>query len=117
MPVWPNTLPVGPLTSGYSETSIPQVIRTQMDAGVPKVRRRSTVVIQNLHIELALTPSQCEVLRQFYTNDCAQGVLRFSWIHPRTDVAIFCRFLNAPSIRPTETWSLFRVSFDIEVLP
>ncbi|QLH37711.1 MAG: hypothetical protein HWD60_00095 [Defluviicoccus sp.] len=40
--VWPSSLPQKPLVDGFSETAPNLVVRSPMDVGPAKVRRRAT---------------------------------------------------------------------------
>ncbi len=51
-PVWPPSLPQRPLAQGFSEQAPDTLIRTQMEAGPPKVRRRFTAGIRTMDLQL-----------------------------------------------------------------
>lgn len=99
-PGWPISLPV-PLVEGISYTPGQNVIRTQMDAGAAKVRRRFTAVPETLTFNLVLTGAQVQVLQDFVEITLAE-VLPFDWIDFRkpTGTGVTYRFTKRPSYSP-----------------
>jgi hypothetical protein len=96
-------------------------MRTEMETGPAKVRRRVTAVPQTLEIELSLTRNQVALFQEFWTNSIKLGALAFEWRHPRTGATCDMRITSTPTARPkaprqsgTEYWSL---SFGVEILP
>ncbi len=83
MPTWPTSLPQFVLTRNYKETAPDLVIRTQMDAGPAKVRRRFTAGVRPMEAMLVLTEDQLIVLDNFYLSDCQGGALSFTWTYQR----------------------------------
>src|ERR1700735_4998507 len=78
-PTWPTTLPQYLLKRGY-QTSMPNVLlRTQMDAGPPKVRRRFSAAITPVKGKEVMSGDQLEDLRNFFLNDLMGGALVFQW--------------------------------------
>jgi hypothetical protein len=69
---------------GLSAKQNSNVIRTEMDAGPAKARRRYTVVSKTFSGKLFLSASQRLVLEQFYRAALADGVLRFNFTNPQT---------------------------------
>ena len=65
MPSWPATLPQNFKADGYSETGDEVVVRTEMDAGPPKVRRRHTAKTTLLGGRMILTKTQVATLESF----------------------------------------------------
>ena len=83
MPTWPASLPQYLLTRNYSESAPNLVIRTTMDAGPAKVRRRFTAGVRPIDGLVILTDDQLGVLDGFFLNDCAGGAIAFSWTMQR----------------------------------
>lgn len=79
MPTWPGTLPQVLLRSGYQETQPKLVVRTNMDAGPAKVRRRFTANVTPVKGKIIVTADQLSTLVAFWSNDCAGGALQFVW--------------------------------------
>lgn len=117
-PVWPVTLPQSVLVQGYSETPPQLSIRTDMDAGVAKVRRRFTSSIRPIECNTLLTAAQVATLDAFYLSTLEGGALRFEWNHPRTGATVEMRFMEPPQYTPAGGGvTYFNVSLKLEVMP
>ena len=81
--VWPVTLPQVP-QKGYSESIGVNILRTPMDAGPAKQRRRGNKP-SNLNVAFIMTTAQVALLETFCTSTI-KGVARFGFTHPRTKV-------------------------------
>jgi len=81
---WPNELPNTLLMDGLSVQRKSSVVRTQMDAGPKKVRRRYTASTKTFTGRMILDINQRMVLEQFYNITLADGVLRFNFTDPQT---------------------------------
>jgi len=116
-PVWPATLPQEPLAQGFNERAPDTVIRSAMEAGPPKVRRRFTAGIRLIDCQVRLTPAQVETLDSFFDSTIAGGALSFDWKHPRTGAAVTYRLVEPPSYTPVARGTLWQASLRLEVLP
>ncbi len=118
MPVWPSAggFPQEPLYQNFQEDTPQLTVRTRMDTGPAKVRRRFTAGPRNFKIALSLTKAQVETLDVFYVTTCEGGALSFDWKHPRTGVAKTCRFIAGVNYR-AEANDVWRATFDMEILP
>lgn len=87
MPVasWPSTLPQAPLAAGYREGLGETTLRTQMEIGPAKTRRRSTAAPRPLDWPLVLTRAQLAILRGFIDSDLEGGALPFTIREPLDD--------------------------------
>lgn len=115
MPVWPVTLPDKPLYDGYAEQPPDNRLRTQMDVGPPKQRRRATAGVRKIQCQFRLTKAQTEILDNFYDVICASGSLTFDWTHPRTGAAVVFTFGKTPpshTVQADDVW-LSRVELEI----
>ena len=63
MATWPGTLPDYVMQSGFSETLPNNVIRTKMEVGPPKMRRRGTAAPRPMKWKLYMTTAQVATLR------------------------------------------------------
>ena len=118
MSTWPVTLPQSPLIEGYSETLANIVVRTDMDAGPPKVRKRFTSAALPFKMSMILTGEQMETLDEFFTDTCNGGATAFDWEHPRlgdSGDGSF-RFVGQPTVSVAGP-DLYRVEFQVEMLP
>jgi len=99
MATWPLTLPQVLLVQNYAETPPSNVIRTQMDQGPPKVRRRSTDAQRLFSGTMILTEDEVAIWEDFYYNTI-QEVLPFDFPHPRTGATISVTVNNNGSGAP-----------------
>jgi hypothetical protein len=88
MILWPGILPQQLLISGYGEQFADQVLRTQMDAGPAKARRRFTAAPRPISGEIVVTPAQLVFFRAWYYNVLMGGALRFGWVDPFSDTEL-----------------------------
>ena len=117
MATWPGTLPTSPEGPNYQESPPNTLIRTQMDAGPPKVRQRFTSGVRPLSFTWMLTKAQVATLDTFYVTTLFGGSLSFDGLaHPRTLAATTFRF-TAP---PTYVYlgpDVWRATTPLEILP
>ena len=116
-PTWPVGLPQLIAVDGYGETPPDTTLRTGMDAGPAKVRRRSTAGIRPLSVQLDLDAAQVETLDGFYVATLQGGALAFDWVHPRTQAIATLRFVRPPAYRPQGSDAAWRAVMQLEVLP
>ena len=114
-PVWPTTLPQNVLLNGYQETFPDNTIRVSMGTGPSKTRKRTSVNVAPFSCQLLLTSAEVDILKTFYTDDCADSALPFDWEHLRTGVFATYKFIGPPVI--TSTSSLFTATFGLELQP
>lgn len=65
MSTWPSTLPA-PLMSGYGIAQQTQVVRTEMETGTSRTRRRSSVRFDHIEAGVLLSASQLALLREWF---------------------------------------------------
>ena len=82
--VWPNYLPQVMRLEGLSTKKKSNVVRTQMDAGPQKARRRYTVTTKEFTGSIVLNETQRHLLEDWYDNVLGNGVLRFVMKDPQT---------------------------------
>lgn len=114
MPTWPAALPC-PLAGTYNEAPPLNTIRSQMDVGPEKVRRRTTANTAPISYTMSLTPANVTVLLDFYNQDTVSGSLPFDYTHPRTGAAVQARFVNVPQIR--NQGIRYAGSVELEIMP
>ena len=112
---WPANLPA-PLLDSFREAVAETVIRTSMDAGPAKARRRSSAGSGSLTLNYIVSRAQAAVLDSFFDGDAAGGALPFGFTHPRTGATLSCRFRQPPAYAALNG-PYFRVSIELEVLP
>lgn len=91
IPAWSaQPLPQVP-QKGFTESIGLNVIRSNMDSGPAKQRRRGTRT-NTMDLSFIMTTAQCDTLETFIENTL-QGVKRFSFPHPRTSATVEVRIV------------------------
>lgn len=109
---WPSTLPQAWLNEGYQETMPDVMIRTEMDAGPAKSRRRFTAQVTPIKAAMLLTTAEKGYLETFFNTTTAGGSLSFTFPHDGADVL---RFTTAPTF--SKSGVAWAVDFELEKLP
>jgi hypothetical protein len=101
---WPtaNSFPQSP-QKGFSESIGVNIIRSPMDAGPAKQRRRSQRP-STMDLSFILTTAQTQTLETFVFNDL-EGVRRFNFQHPRLYTTVEVRIV------PQSEGELFRLQY------
>jgi hypothetical protein len=110
----PELLPAGLLEAGFTKQPQSDVIRTAMDAGPKKARRRYTARTVKYSGKQVFDAAELAVFEQFYHNVLADGVLRFNFTDPVTLETAEFRFTADYSVSAVE--GLFEVSVQLERL-
>jgi len=116
MASWPGTLPDDPLKQAYEETFQDQALRTPMDAGPDKLRRRFTAGVKYFRFRFRHTKTQVATHMTFYETTLSAGSLPFDWTHPRTGSAVEFRYVGPPRISGGGGNSFF-INANMEILP
>jgi len=114
--VWPVTLPTSPLMRGFSESGEDQTVRTSMDVGPGKVRRRLTAGVRDMTWPFLLTTAQIATLDTFFYTTLLGGALPFTHPDPRTGTSKSWRFTEKPEYRP-ESATKWSTVLKVEQLP
>lgn len=116
--VWPATLPQAPLAR-VNESKGTLILRTPMDAGPAKMRRRAERP-DTMRLSMIMTSAQLSTLETFVFTTIG-STARFGFPHPRSGTQIEARLIpNQDGELYTVTDlspSVFSVNFSIEVLP
>lgn len=120
--LWPAGLPQAPQVARYSEVDQERTVRTAMDVGPAKVRRRATAAIETCQVELRLTRAQVATLKTFFRDSVLAGAIAFQWKHHETGNQVDYRFVGPPTFSPaaprqttgTEFWT---ATFTLEAMP
>jgi hypothetical protein len=114
---WPSSLPQKPKIEGYVENPPETAIRTKMDTGPVKIRRRFTAAPREFpNCVMILTRAQRTTLDNFWDTTTEGGSKRFNWEHPITDTSGEFRFLSRPQYEGI-SYERFRVVFGVEMMP
>jgi hypothetical protein len=113
MAAWPAILPQGFLR-GFSVQPKDSVLRTQMDVGPNKLRRRVTYSGLDISGEIICSQSQVEALEIFYLETTRSGTQWFTMRTPHHDRDYEARFLEPPET----VWrggNVFQISIKLEM--
>ena len=115
MATWPAAFYGYIVKGSYTETPPQNVLRTQMDAGPAKLRRRSTAAVRSISFTLFLTKASVATFDTFYVTTIQSGSIKFDMYHPRTHVQGEYRFVNQPMYTPKDEG--YTVQIGLELLP
>lgn len=104
---WPATLPQVPLFSQMSDDFGFNILSTQMDSGIAKMRKRGRRS-SKMSMTFQMTTTQVGYLRTFVENTI-NGISRFYWEHPRTGSTMEVRLYPGSN---GELYSITQVSSD-----
>ena len=113
---WPNTLPSLVEQEGFQKQIGNNVLRTNMDVGLDKLRKRYTKQIDTMSSTMKLTRTQYTTLETFYLVTLSSGTLPFNFTDPITLVVSDYRFTAPPNIRSIGG-NYFVATFGWEKLP
>jgi len=113
---WPTSLQQLLNQSDFVLSPTDTTIRTDMDYGPKKVRRRYTDAVVPVNCSINLPMSEYDTLDLFFRNTLGGGVERFDFVHPITQDMVSARFTAPPSYAPMGGL-IFRVSMQWEFLP
>ena len=109
---WPAELPVTLLLRGLSMQPQSNVIRTSMDAGAKKARRRYTARTINFSGRQLFNKAELAIFKQFYHTVLADGVLRFNFTDPISLETAEFRFANDYTVNTVDDF--FEVAMELE---
>jgi hypothetical protein len=109
---WPEGLPVTLRVNGLSVQPSSNVIRTAMDAGPKKARRRYTANSVKYSGSMILGAAQMETFKRFYRDALADGALRFNFTDPISLEAAEFRFTADYSCAASD--GFFEVTLPLE---
>lgn len=116
LPQWPDGLPSAPLRDGYSESQASAVIRTDMDAGPARVRRRTSAHVTDITARYLFNDAQMDTFMAFFNQDAGAGAVIFAMPHPRTGETVSARFRTPPQARALQRGYSF-VDVSLEIMP
>lgn len=112
MVTWPSSLPDCP--NDWSEGDRPIVLRSEVDVGPGKVRRRMTRATTLAQAEFRLTTPEWQTLREFFRIECQSGAGAFDWPHPITKEVASWRFREPPATTVLDPIGIFSVRLALE---
>ena len=94
---WPASLPQ--CAGTYAEKAEPVSVRTNVEEGPAKVRRRFTLRVVRAQVQMDMTIAQRNTLDSFFYVDLDGGVGRFTFLHPWLQVMKEWRLVEAPDFQ------------------
>lgn len=116
MAVWPTGKRFTPVIGSLVEGPPSNTVRSTMDKGPAKVRRRTTANVRSLSFKLILSKADTAVFDTFFTTTTLSGSLEFNYTHPRTGAACEARFAQEPSYSE-RSGVVYEISVSLEILP
>lgn len=114
---WPSELQVLLNQDSFGLNFGDSTIRSDMDVGPAKVRRRITRAVDTLSCTITTkTVSEFSAFEYFYKTTLNGGVNQFTFNHPVTGVETDFRMCKTPSFRPLGG-NVFQISMEWEILP
>lgn len=117
---WPGTLPASFQADGYEEGGKENMLRSNMDAGPAKMRRRFTAAVRPVQGIIVVDETQLATFKTFYGTTLKDGSLPFDWHEhlPAGDatVATF-RFVAPYRARAIEGQQAYEISMQLEITP
>lgn len=122
MAIWPATLP-SPHVQGYSISPGDQTVRSDMEVGLARVRRRTSARNDQISLSWVMSDTQIATFRAWFdgtgTNDLFGGSVWFNGLYlPEGDGGLSapdCRFVGPFTATPISGVILWSVSAKIEV--
>ena len=102
---------------GFSETAPTLAVRSPMDVGPAKVRRRATAGVTQLKCAFRLSAAQRGSLLTFWETTLAAGALSYSWTHPISGAGITCRIVEPPGFTQAAGGVSWVATVTVEILP
>lgn len=79
MAVWPPSLPQAPRLEGFSESGDGVVLRSNMDAGPPKLRPVYSKEVVRVPVSMTMDDTQVATFVTFWRTTLVMGSLSFEW--------------------------------------
>lgn len=122
MATWPGSLPQEAFMV-VSDLRQDGSLRSQMDSGAPKKRKRFTAAIRNLEIRMILSGTERATFDTFYITTINEGAVSFDMNDPVDGNTISVRFTEPPKWKyisgsgPAVADRQWEATLKLEVLP
>ncbi len=121
VPIWPTGLPQRPLKAGYKRSLPNNLIRSSMDTGSDKVRKRGRFRPEDVQAAYILKPAQVTILENFVHNTIAEGAICFDWWHTEKNKYVRARLKGGNGglfdIQPYRDSICWQVTLNLEIWP
>lgn len=115
--LWPSDLPALVQVQNYKDSLAETRIRTEMDAGPVKTRRRFTAGVEKVTVSIRCNRTQVARFKIFFNVDTAGGSLAWNWVDALSQEPIELMFgENPPDITPINQMA-FLITFPLEIQP
>lgn len=111
---YPTTLPQAPQRNGFNQQQTANTIRSNVDVGEAKVRRRYTYAMKKERWSMILDDTQTATFNAWFNDDLKSGVLRFDFPDTLTQVTEEYRILDMPIFTPFGKCGSYMISFNVE---
>lgn len=118
MATYPSNLPFFDMRAGYGEAAPGGILRTGMDAGPAKMRRRSSSVPSRFSGTTApMSAAQLADFQEWVRASIAGGAISFTAAHPVTQAVTRFRFADASQpYSVTATGQGYAITAELEIL-
>jgi hypothetical protein len=113
---WPASLPQYLSVQGFSEEIPNTMLRSNVDTGPAKLRRRYTAAPEPIVGTITCTSAQVDTFRTFFETTLNGGTTSFNWVHPRKQTAATFRFTETPKVSALGGDG-FRIGLKMEIMP
>jgi hypothetical protein len=113
---WPAELQQFFNEDNFSYLFDDNTIRTDMEVGPQKVRRRFTKRVDKLTVSILATTDEYIFFDNYYDVTLAGGTIPFTFEHPVTKLPADFRFRTSPVVRSIGGGN-FNISYELEILP
>ena len=117
MPSWPTSLPQQLSQRGYRESLADNVIRTSVDVGPEKRRKRFTAAVRPLSGSMTMTSAQLDTMMTFYNDSIASGALAFDFKAPRDQANTVSVVFRQPPSWTNRGGDSYAVTLEMEIQP
>ena len=104
------------LLGGFVYQDQPNTIRSQVEVGPAKLRRRFVDPVTTVNGGITVDQAQLQTFNTFYRTTLLSGVNSFNFADPVSGVDQEYRFIDPPVITPI-TDTQWAVSMNLEILP
>lgn len=113
---WPGSLPQKIEANGFSKDIGANTIRSQMEVGLDKLRKRYTKQINKIVGTMQIDRTQYATLENFFLTTLNGGTLPFTFTDPVSNVTNTYRFLVPPNFKSIGG-NYFSVQLNWEQMP
>ena len=117
---WPTGVPDTFESSGFAYDADSGVVRSDMDSGPPKVRRRFSSVSKNMKGTIIMTKAQFLLWETWFEDVVYHGSLSFTMTDPINGGSMTVRIVTGGNTKPY-SWSInglfVSLTFAVEKLP